>query len=114
MATTVKFYKDGKETRRITSIGYLPVDETPVDNSLHLASSGSVAAVKKASDNAFSSDNSDVQILRQDPEGVYVVGKFYSFSGTFNLCTDNSGGTATFQPYSVVEALNYLKALIEE
>ena len=44
MATIVKFYKDGKNVKDITSIGYLPVDEDAVKDSRHLASSGSVIA----------------------------------------------------------------------
>lgn len=44
MATIVKFYKDGKKVKDITSIGYLPVDEDAVKDSRHLASSGSVVA----------------------------------------------------------------------
>lgn len=44
MATIVKFYKDGRKVKDITSIGYLPVDEDAVKDSRHLASSGSVIA----------------------------------------------------------------------
>lgn len=44
MATIVKFYKDGRNVKDITSIGYLPVDEDAVKDSRHLASSGSVIA----------------------------------------------------------------------
>ena len=44
MATIVKFYKDGKKVKDITSVGYLPVDEEAVKDSRHLASSGSVIA----------------------------------------------------------------------
>lgn len=45
MATIVKFYKDGRNVKNITSVGYLPVDEDAVKDSRHLASSGSVIAV---------------------------------------------------------------------
>lgn len=44
MATIVKFYKDGRNVKDITSVGYLPVDEDAVKDSRHLASSGSVIA----------------------------------------------------------------------
>ena len=44
MATIVKFYKDGKNVKDITSIGYLPVDEDAVKDSRRLASSGRVIA----------------------------------------------------------------------
>ena len=43
MSTIVKFFKDGKKVKEIISIGYLPVDEQPVENSHHLITSGAVA-----------------------------------------------------------------------
>lgn len=43
MSTIVRFYKDGKKVKEIISIGYLPVDESPVEGSRHLVTSGAVA-----------------------------------------------------------------------
>lgn len=43
MSTIVRFYKDGKKVKEIISIGYLPVDERPVEGSRHLVTSGAVA-----------------------------------------------------------------------
>lgn len=40
MSTIVRFYKDGKKVKEIISIGYLPVDESPVEGSRHLVTSG--------------------------------------------------------------------------
>lgn len=41
----VKFFKDGKLAHEIGSIGYIPVDESPVKESKHLISSGAVAEI---------------------------------------------------------------------
>lgn len=43
MSTIVRFYKDGKKVKEIISIGYLPVDERPVEGSRHLVTSGALA-----------------------------------------------------------------------
>lgn len=45
MATIVKFYKDGRNVKDITSIGYLPVDLNARKDSKHLLASGAVATI---------------------------------------------------------------------
>lgn len=99
--TNVKFFKNGQVVHEIGSIGFIPVDESPVKGSKHLVSSGAV-------EESFNSVHEDIEVIIDNPESEYEVGKFYYFGTTFNLCTEYSSGQAKFVPYSVCGALNYL------
>lgn len=72
MATIVKFYKDGRKVKDITSIGYLPVDEDAVKNSRHLASSGSVIAAAALGEESMMANlpiaDSTLRFLFGDPD----------------------------------------------
>ena len=72
MATIVKFYKDGRKVKDITSIGYLPVDEDAVKDSRHLASSGSVIAAAALGEESMMANlpiaDSTLRFLFGDPD----------------------------------------------
>lgn len=104
--TNVKFFRDGKVVHEIGSIGFIPVDEAPVKNSKHLISSGAV-------EESFNSNHEDIELIMDNSQSEYEVGKFYYFGTTFNLCTEANSSKAKFVPYSVCGALNYLAGKIE-
>ena len=105
--TNVKFFNGRKVVHEIGSIGYIPVDEVPTKKSKHLISSGAV-------EESFNSNHEDIELIMDNSQSEYEVGKFYYFGTTFNLCTEANSSQAKFVPYSVSGALNYLAGKIKD
>lgn len=116
----IKVIKDGNATavQKETLVdGQMFVDDSPRQGSTNTVTSGGVAkrindSVGNSVEDLANSDNTDHEISIENPEQEYEEGKFYYFEGTFNLCTAYSESEATFNAYSICEALNYLNGLI--
>lgn len=103
-----------KVQKEILVDGQMYVDEAPTAGSTNLVTSGGVAKGIGGAVNSLSgSEHDDIEINIPNPTEEYEVGKFYYFGTTFNLCTAYSASEATFTPYSICEALNYLKGLVD-
>lgn len=110
----MSFYKE-VPGRKTTLESALKFDTKPKTGSMNPVTSGGVAEGIGGAVNSLSgSEHDDIEIHIPSPTEEYEVGKFYYFGTTFNLCTAYSASEATFTPYSICEALNYLKGLIDD
>lgn len=115
----MSFYKKVPGLQR-TLESELLFDKEPTAGSTNpVTSDGVNGAIGGAVNSLSGSEHDDIEIHIPDPTEEYEVGKFYYFGTkfnlctTFNLCTAYSASEATFTPYSICEALNYLKGLVD-
>lgn len=110
----MSFYKEvpGRQT---TLESALKFDTEPTEGSTNPPTSGGVFDNTKNAVNALSGtdhEGSTLEIL--DTDNKYTVGKFTFGNGTFYYCSAKSDGVATLYEYSICEALNFLKGLIDD
>lgn len=109
----MSFYKNVPGLQR-TLESELLFDKEPTKGSTNpVTSDGVKGAIGGAVNSLSGSEHDDIEIHITNPTEEYEVGKFYYFGTTFNLCTAYSASEATFTPYSICEALNYLKGLVD-
>lgn len=97
--TNVKFFKDGKVVHEIGSIGYIPVDESPVKESKHLISSGAVAEIVPvdASHNNPLTTAEDVERMIDAMKPIDAMTLRFEFSDKdYNPDTAGIGSTGTW------------------
>lgn len=110
--------KDGDTTKVVKEVlvdGIQFVDEKPRAGSTNPVTSGGVLDAQNGAVNALSSTDHEGSTLEiPDPDNKYTVGKFTFGNGTFYYCSAKSDGVATLYEYSICEALNFLKGLIDD
>ena len=110
----MSFYKEvpGLKT---TLESTLKFDTEPKAGSTNPVTSGGVLTSQKDTVNALSgTDHEGTTLEVPDPDNKYTVGKFTFGNGTFYYCSAKSDGVATLYEYSICEALNFLKSLIDD